>query len=179
MHTNSYICRCVFTYIFLIPLVTRNLPRHDLGEPTSSDRKFGIPNFRLFLTLKKAFSKGKNNKKVVFLETRELPWRPVGFRGLPRCLEILVLTIFRHYFIVYTYPYAPTHTNSYIYPRMYIYIYVYICIKNYTFCYNIFFYISFVATNLCRPDVGETTSSDRKFENLDLSSIFDPQNGIF
>ena len=137
MHTNSYICRCVFTYIFLIPLVTRNLPRHDLGEPTSSDRKFGIPNFRLFLTLKKAFSKGKNNKKVVFLETRELPWRPVGFRGLPRCLEILVFTILCH-FIVCTYPYAYKFiqfcmcallvltiycvfaTNSYICPCAYI-----------------------------------------------------------
>ena len=145
MHTNSYICRCVFTYIFLIPLVTRNLPRHDLGKPTSSDRKFGIPNFRLFLTLKKAFSKGKNNKKVVFLETRELPWRPVGFRGLPRCLEILVFTICCH-FIVCTYPYA----YKFIHIPMCVYIYMFFLN---TSCYKTFFSSRFGRAHELGPKV--------------------------
>ena len=41
-------------------------------------------DFRTFLTLKRAFSYGGNDKKDALFETREHPWAPVDTRGHPR-----------------------------------------------------------------------------------------------
>ena len=131
-------------------------------RPRARTESFKIPNFRKLFTLKMAFSNGKSNKKVVFYETRELPSASVGFRGLPRWLEILVFTICSD-FIVCTYLYA----YKFIHIPTFVYVYIYI------------FLIPLVTRHLSPHDLGETTSSDRKFQNPGFSSSFDPKKGIF
>ena len=59
-------------------------------RPCEETERSGNKDFRTFLTLKRAFSNGGNEKKDAFFETRGHPWAPVGTRGHPRQLTIRI-----------------------------------------------------------------------------------------
>ena len=112
---------CVYIYVFFKYLLLQDICLVTIWEsPPARTESSKIPNFRLFLTLKMAFSKGKNKKKVVFVETRELPWRPVGFRGDPWASALLENTRSYEFFAIVLYVHIHMHTNSYISPCLYI-----------------------------------------------------------
>ena len=98
-------------------VLRRTLVGSSWTRPCEETERSGNKDFHTFLTLKRAFSNGGNEKKDALFETREHPWAPVDTRGHPRQLTI------RTFMCVCIYTYILTYIHTYYYIHIYTYIY--------------------------------------------------------